>query len=90
MVDVLAVGPPDLRINVVTPSTVGSSHFIGIATPALDQPILFSELLQGAWILRPVPFDPTQISNLEFHVYTNASAPTPFDFCVMNLRVLTQ
>jgi hypothetical protein len=90
VVDVFAVGPPNLRINVVTPTTVGSSHFISVAPPVVDQPILFSQVLQGSWVQNPVPFDSAQISNLEFHVHTNASAPTPFDFCVENLRVVTQ
>jgi hypothetical protein len=86
--DIVGVAPSDVRVNLVTPETIGVSHFFTVPLPGVNGTVLFSEVLQGPWVLMPRPFDPTQLSSIEFHVYTNASAPRPFDFCIMNLRAV--
>jgi hypothetical protein len=80
------VAPSNLRVNVVTPETIGSSHFVTIALPAFGQAVLFSDALQGAWVTTPTPLDTSRLSSIELHVHTDAAAPKPFDFCITNLR----
>jgi hypothetical protein len=87
-VDIVGVAPADLRINLVTPETIGVSHFITVILPTSTQTILFTDVLQGNWVSGPVPFDPTRLSSIEFHVYTNATSPKPFDFCITNLQAV--
>jgi hypothetical protein len=89
-VDIAGIAPSDLRVNVVTRETMGNSHFVVLPVPSRDAPILFDEALQGAWVPNPVPLDTSRLIGIEFHVYTNASAPKPFDFCISNLRALTR
>lgn len=88
-VDVIGVAPPDVRVNFVTPETQGASHFITTFVPAPNRIYRFDEALQGSWVPQPVPLDVTRLSSVEFHVYTDATAPKPFDFCVTNLRAIS-
>jgi hypothetical protein len=37
----------------------------------------------------PTPFDPTAVQAIEFLVFTNTAATTPYSFCVANLAFLT-
>jgi hypothetical protein len=88
LVDIAGVAPGDLRVNVVTLETVGTAHFVTLPTQQRDAAILFDQAQQGAWIPNPVPLDTSRITGIEFHVYTNANAPQPFDFCISNLRAI--
>ena len=36
------------------------------------------------------PFDPTMVSAIQFQVFTNATATTPYSFCVANLALTTE
>jgi hypothetical protein len=49
---------------------------------------MFDEALQGSWVPNPVPLDTSRLMAIEFHVYTNANAQKPFDFCISNLRAI--
>jgi hypothetical protein len=88
LVDIAGVAPGDLRVNVVTLETIGTAHFVTLPTQQRDAAILFHQAQQGAWVPNPVPLDTSRIIGLEFHVYTNAVAPQPFDFCISNLRAM--
>ena len=79
--------PVTLRINVVTPKTIGVSHFTETAL-SRSAFVDFGSVRQGDWVLDPTPLDRTQITDIQFHVYTNEQAPTPFDFCVSYVYVL--
>jgi len=79
--------PATLRINVVTPKTVGESHFTETAL-SRSSFVDFGAVRQGDWVQNPSPLDLTQIMDIQFHVYTNEQTPTPFEFCVNNVRVL--
>jgi hypothetical protein len=35
------------------------------------------------------PFDPTMIDTVAFHIKSRPDAPTPYDFCISNLALLT-
>jgi hypothetical protein len=86
-----APAPPTLRISFDTPSTADEAHHsITIALPALDQPVIFSELEQGSWVVDPRPFTAEAITTVGFDVYTNDQAPKLYDFCVSNFRVLCE
>jgi len=44
----------------------------------------------GPMYLTPhMPFDKTKIVSMQFHVVTNTSSTVPFDYCISNLRALT-
>jgi hypothetical protein len=87
--DLSGVAPPELRVNVVTPETIGASHFVTApVTPFSQQTLFFADAWQGSWIANPSALDTTRVSAIEFHVSTNTSGPTAFDFCISNLRVI--
>jgi hypothetical protein len=77
-----------LRFNLTTPTTQSSPHHVEIQIPVQNRVIYFEEVTQGPWISNPVPFTPTAIHSVQFHVATRETETTPFDFCVRNLRVL--
>jgi hypothetical protein len=79
--------PVTLRINVVTPKTIGVSHFTETAL-SRNAFVDFASVRQGPWVPDPSPLDVSMITDIQFHVYTNEQAPTPFEFCVDYVRVL--
>ena len=38
----------------------------------------------------PYPFDATKVQAIQFQVFTNATAATPYSFCVANLALITE
>jgi hypothetical protein len=85
LVDIGGNAPATLRINVVTPKTVGISHFVEVPLGP-NAVVDFTTIRQGFWVTTQTPLDTTQITDLQFHVYTNEQAPVPYDFCVYNIR----
>jgi hypothetical protein len=49
----------------------------------------WSEIGGPVYLPYPPTFDPTRLISITFMVYSNSVAPVPFDFCVNNLRMLT-
>jgi hypothetical protein len=89
--ELFGVAPADLRVYVLTPETIGISHFVTIPVTASSQhKVLFAEALQGAWVTNPSALDVSRLSGIDFHVYTNTVGPRAFDFCIMNLRAIVQ
>jgi hypothetical protein len=86
---VVPAWPPTLRVSYVTTQTTSdTAHFMEVQLPASSPNLLFSNALQGSWVTNPIPLDASAITAVTFRVYTNVSAPKPFDFCVSNARVL--
>lgn len=85
LVDIGGTAPATLRINVVTSKTNGISHFVEVPL-GQNAVVDFASIRQGPWVANPTPLDTTQITDLQFHVYTNEQAPVPYDFCVYNIR----
>jgi hypothetical protein len=88
--DVSGVAPPTLHVNIVTPETIGASHFMAISGPFRQHALIFAEAQQGSWVVNPSVLDTTRVSAIEFHVPTNSAIPNGFDFCIMNLRAIVQ
>jgi hypothetical protein len=88
--DISTVGgaPADVRVNIKTKATGDGSHFVTIVLPKTNAEVLFSKALQGSWVMPPAALDTTKIESIQFQVYTNTSAPKPFDFCVSNMRAI--
>lgn len=80
--------PVDLRVNIKTKATGDNSHFVTVPLNAKDKQVLFAEALQGNWVTAPTPLTVTAIESIQFQIYTNTSAPKPFDFCVSNMRAI--
>jgi hypothetical protein len=80
--------PADMRINVITTGTDENPHFVTVILPAANLYVLLDDALQGSWVTMPVVLDETELTAITVQVYTNATAPKPFDFCVSNLRVV--
>ena len=85
LIDIGGTAPATLRINVVTSKTNGISHFVEVPL-GQNAVVDFATIRQGNWVANPTPFDATQITDLQFHVFTNEQAPVPYDFCVYNIR----
>lgn len=86
VVDLSGQAPATIRINVVTPKTIGVSHFVEVPPAGTGTVVDFSTVRQGPWVAGPTPLDTTQITDLQFHVYTNEQAPVPYQFCVSGIR----
>ena len=66
----------------------GRNVLRAIQLPRYGVSLPFSMFAQGNWVPNPVPLDTTKLMSLAFHVVTNASDSTPFDFCVSNVRFI--
>jgi hypothetical protein len=83
--------PPTLRASIELPSVdVGTSYFMDLLVPAVDQALLFSEVDQGSWVGEPKLFTADALQAVTIQITTNTQAPKPYDFCVSNLRVLME
>jgi len=85
--DVSGFEPAILRINAVTLETQGIAHFAEVAIPQ-SVVLPWSAFAQGSWVPVRTPLDTTQLTSIEMHVFTNTGSPTPFGFCVSNVRFL--
>jgi hypothetical protein len=92
-IDVKGAAPTTIRMNVTTVAAGTDSHFVEVPVTAAGTEVVVRwtdpKLKQGSWVMAKTPFDPTQILALQLQVFTDASAPKPFDFCASNLRALT-
>ena len=87
--DVTGMAPSILRVNLTTSVTQGVAHFLEVPVPRQGPvAVAFTTFTQGPWVQNPTALDPTLLTSLEFHVYTNQAAPTPFSFCISNVKFL--
>ncbi|HEX6277779.1 MAG TPA: hypothetical protein VFZ53_32275 [Polyangiaceae bacterium] len=87
--DVAGMAPALLRVNLTTSVTQGVAHFLEVPVPRQGPvSVAFTTFKQGPWVRNPTALDPALLTSLEFHVYTNQAAPTPFSFCVSNVKFL--
>lgn len=80
--------PATLLVAYSTASTVKNPHFVTVTLPSQDRTVLFDDALQGSWVTTVVPLDTTELTSVDFWVFTSIAAPKPYDFCVSNVRVL--
>jgi len=54
--------------------------------------LLFSSVMQPAYVkeVDMVPFDPTTLTSIQFHVPTNTTAAAPYHFCIDKLALVVQ
>jgi hypothetical protein len=77
----------DVRVRLHSGAEPGSL-FETAVLPARDFEFVFDRLGKGQDDLSPPP-SPDEIHSLDFELYSNASRPKPFDFCISDLRLLT-
>jgi hypothetical protein len=82
--------PLDVRVNIKSTVTGDGSHFVTIPLSKTNAEVRFDKALQGNWVMptTPISLVTPAIEAIQFQVYTNESAPKPFDFCVSNMRVI--
>lgn len=86
-VDITGTAPGRIRVNLTMPGLTDSS-FVDAMVPGTTT-FSLAEAKQGSWVKTKTPLDPTRVEALQFQVFTSAGAPTPYDFCVSAIRVLT-
>ena len=75
-------------------ATKASSPLTPPAGKSLHVDVLWSDvggpyyLTQQSPAVTPPAFDPTKIQSIQFQVFTNATATTPYAFCVSNLALI--
>jgi hypothetical protein len=84
---IAGVAPAVIRVNLSTTSTQGAAHFSQVPVVAGDHVhIPFDAFKQGSWVTNPTWLDPSQLTSLEFHVFTNTASNTYFEFCISYVR----
>jgi hypothetical protein len=86
-VDISGTAPARIRINLTMPG-VEDSSFVDAMVPGSTS-FQIDDAKQGNWVTNKVPLDPSKVEALQFQVFTNAASPTPYDFCVKAIRVLS-
>lgn len=86
--DISGAAPARIRINLTMPG-VGDSNFVDAKVPGTTT-FALADAKQGSWVMVKTPLDPTKVEALQFQVFTNAASPTPYDFCIDAIRVLTE
>jgi hypothetical protein len=86
-VDISGTAPARVRVNLTMPG-VADSSFVEASVPGTTS-VAIAKAKQGSWVTSKTPLDPTKIEAIQFQVFTNAASPTPFDFCVNAIRVVT-
>jgi hypothetical protein len=79
-------GPPDLMVRLRSENDPGGSGLFTLPLPARNARFLFDRP-RGQDDLSP-PASPESLRSLIFRVFTNTSAPKPFDFCITGLRLV--
>jgi hypothetical protein len=92
------LAPPltGIRVEFPTPATGSSAAFwdgTKMVSPVKKghNEVRWSQVA-GPFYITPGPppaFDPMNINSIQFHVFTNASSPIPYSFCISNLTALT-
>lgn len=85
--DISGSAPARVRINLTMPG-VPDSSFVEAKVPGTTS-FELAEAKQGSWVVDKHPLDLTQVEALQFQVYTSAGTPTPFDFCVDAIRIIS-
>lgn len=85
-VDISGSAPAGIRINLTLPG-VTDSNFVDAKVPGTTT-FDISSAKQGTWVTSKTPLDPTRVEAVQFQVFTNATSPTPYDFCVNAIRVI--
>jgi len=86
-VDIEGTAPAQIRINLTMPG-VADSNFVNAQVPG-TKTFNVADAKQGNWVKSLTPLDPTHVEAMQFQVFTTAGAPTPYDFCVSAIRVLS-
>ncbi|HYQ15139.1 MAG TPA: hypothetical protein VEQ58_05270, partial [Polyangiaceae bacterium] len=86
-VDLSGTAPAGIRIN-LTMHGLNDSSFVDPKVPGTTT-FDVADVAQGSWVTTKTPFDPTKVEAMQFQVFTTAGSPTPFDFCVNAIRVLS-
>jgi hypothetical protein len=88
--------PPALRVEVTTPATQYMPAYWAGDTSQISPVVAgtntfrWSNITGPMYLAAPPPFDPMSIQLVQFHIITNATAATPYSFCISNVKVLTQ
>jgi hypothetical protein len=67
----------------------GAGNNLSPITMSGDYSFKFTDVGGPMYLPSPMPFDKTKILSMQFHVVTNTSSTVPFDYCISNLRALT-
>lgn len=51
--------------------------------------LFFADIKSPTFVSAPMPFDPTKLLSIQFHVPTSTSASAMFNFCIRKLAVVT-
>lgn|GEM_PF-4446325 len=86
-VDITGTAPARIRINLTMPG-VPDSSFVDAKVPGTTT-FNVADAKQGTWVTSKTPLDPSKIEALQFQVFTTAASPTPYDFCVTAIRVVS-
>jgi hypothetical protein len=86
-VDITGTAPARVRINLTMPG-VPDSSFVDAKVPGTTT-FNVADAKQGTWVTTKTPLDPSKVEALQLQVFTTAGAPTPYDFCVSAIRVVT-
>jgi len=86
-VDITGTAPARIRINLTMPG-VPDSSFVDAKVPGTTT-FDVADAKQGTWVASKTPLDPTKVEALQFQVFTTAASPTPYDFCVTAIRVVS-
>lgn len=87
-VDISGSAPARIRIN-LTMRGVADSSFVDALVPSTTT-FAVADAKQGSWVMSKTPLDPSQVEAIQFQVFTSGGSPTPFDFCVNAIRVLSE
>jgi len=79
---------PGMRVNLPTPATSTASHFVVGVTGS--NMVLFSQAMQGSWVTTRTTLDASQVMSIQFQIPSTMTAPVAFDFCIENLKAITQ
>lgn len=85
-VELSGSAPARIRINLTMPG-VADSNFVDATVPGTTT-FSIADAKEGSWVTSKTPLDPTQVEAMQFQVFTNAAAATPYDFCVDAIRAL--
>jgi hypothetical protein len=80
-----AIGTTDINAAYWGGATANLSPF----TKAGDYSFHFTDIGGPMYLTSPMPFDKTKILSMQFHVVSNTSSTIPFQYCISNLRSLT-
>ncbi len=86
---------PTTTVRVAFPTTEDNDDAPFKAVTTFGQhTVLFANTAQGSWVTTKQPFDPTQVTLIQFQIPSLSTAtvpaPVPWDFCVEGLTAVTQ